>query len=426
LLGLPGGVKTTFGLGGDAALAGGLTAKELQQEYLLRDLLGSGHLGTFGENIKSGPGVDKIPYMDMITGKMGKPGEAVNWVGKKWSNLNDIVFQRGMKAIEDPARAAVANAYLNRVVETGKRAAPEQLDAAVAHAKDFLFDYSPESLTQAERVLKNFFPFMGWNSSILRRTIKDIGLQPQRLANQGRFYDAVLDPYTEEERSQMPKWMQEGGPAKGILGYQPKGENGENIVLQAGRFIPQGNVEQMMSSPGETALGLLSPWIKGPEEATGNWSHFKRRSIDPLAGGGFEALVNPITKSGPYALADQVTMGARLPAMYQYLLETMLPTSRYLSTLNTLASNVAFENPYAMPMTGGQRLGWALTGGKEYPLDEGRARYYRVREQQRTELTAKAAAKRAAAKGDYYGQEFYFDQLMGMRERSTAGPLPFR
>lgn len=419
LLRLPAGYRTITG--STKEVVPGLTGEALREEFRLRNLLDTGYQGQAGEALGSRTGdVSKIPFMDMSTGKLGTPGEMIGRVGKGWGNATDWLFEKGTKYTEDPARAAVAIDWLKRNVKGAP--SPEELDKAARYAKDFLF--TAEDATRAERTATHLLPFLGWTRNIAGRTAKDVVTQPQRLANLGRIYDFMFTPYPDKES--LPEWQREQGPAAGFFGGRMKTSSGEPGTFLTGRFTPQGVIEQFASRPADTLLGMLGPLAKIPREGLGNWSDFKKRPIDELAGGGVSAMLNPLT-GGPYSVAPQKMFGARLPAMWDYALTNWTPAGRYARTFNTLMSNVmpGMDDPNQMPMTVGARAKWAVTGGKLYPVDETRNQYYKAQGQRREDSAVKALARRAARRGDISGYEHYMEQAGKIRDRRLT-PIPFR
>lgn len=89
-------------------------------------------------------------------------------------------------------------------------------------------------------------------------------------------------------------------------------------MFMLGRYLPQGNVEQILSRPLDFLAGATNPALKVGPALWQNRDYFKGRDTDALAGGPIAMLTNPLT-GGPVEYATNKTFGVHLPASCQFL-----------------------------------------------------------------------------------------------------------
>lgn len=389
----------------------GLTNAQLKSAFRQRNLIQGDTIAQVGEvGLKEG---DYIPFGEMVGERVGKATQkTMTLAGNRIRALNDMGFKLG-RHVEDHARLAVAVDWLKKHTK-GRVVTQRDLDRAAQFAKDTLFDYG--DLTTFERSLRNFFPFYTWHRAIIGKTLRDLGVQPHRMAHLGRFYDFALRPVDEMQREVMPEWMQVA-PIQGIGAHQfEPSEEGLPSIALAQRFLPHGTVQEWINRPvGDQLMSLLTPVLKGPYEAATNWSSFLQHPIDPLAETPGQAFTAPIT-GGEYGLARDRLFGISPPAAYDYALKNWSPIGRHLNTANEMARGWLFEDPNRPAMDTSDKLIWYLSGGKKFPFDEGRAKYWRDLERRRGLTAIKKDMNRALKKGDLrryeHAQEMYQRRLL--------------
>jgi hypothetical protein len=386
----------------------GLSNEDLFKEFRARRLIGSGQINILGDIMPQGleREVEEAGWLARMANKHGKEwAEKANAAAQTVNQKVDKIFEMAGANWEDTAKSAAALDWLKKNVPEGVVPTADDLDAAALHAKEYLFDYG--DLSPMMRSLRDsVMPFISWQRNIIGRTLKDMGAQPHRLANLGRFYDTILQPVEERTREDMPPWMKERGPISGILGFGlGQGKKGEPQIGLAGRFMPHGTIEEWYGRPTETAFNLLGPVPKfGYEMTTGESSYFDR-PIDELAGGAWGAMVNPLIGK-PYSLArDPIVAGipqTRLPAGWHHALRQWVPGGRQIGMVEELTGP---------DMTGGEKLMWWLTGGKTYPFDRERAAYWkRIRERQPINRL-RAQMRKARRRGDMQAYRHAYEQL---------------
>jgi len=352
----------------------------------------------------------------------GKISTAARKTLGAWEWLSNANLEKVGQTVENQAKFAVVIDWLKRNVPKGAEITAKDLDRAVYHAKDAIFDYG--DLPGMIRALRQINPFISWHYNILRRTLKDLVQRPQRLARQGRIYGAMWDLLTEEDTKDTRAWMKEQAPIKGLRGWEfPKTKEGFRNILLTGRMIPQQEINDWLTRPYETAIGQLHPLPKSVPEMFHNRSTFFNSDIDqavadlPENERGFafgQALINPIKEKvfgvpAPYSSRNRV-LGFNMPDAWQYMWDTFSPFSAVTKqiqgaaeTLGAALPNTPVINQLANP--GRPSLSPAefglnfLTGGKFYPLDEERNRAIKERQYRATMHNLRSLQRIATEKG---------------------------
>ena len=109
--------------------------------------------------------------------------------------------------------------------------------------------------------------------------------------------------------------------------------------------------------------------------------------------------------------------GLPMPAMWQHGLQNWSPGGRYLGTLGAVAEGSLYP-AYGKPeMDLKEKVAWVLTGGKMYPLDRGRAMFYKNRRLKTEENALKRNLRSALRRGDMFAAEFYRGEMRDARQR---------
>ena len=381
------GVKARTGKGSE--IIPGLPNKELRSEMAARDVMDA---GLFGSEIKAAQDATKAP--GMIESYLGPTAAQIAGYPRK---VPEWFLKRGQEA-EANAKLQVAIDKLTksgtdfsasaRATPEGAQAAQAAFDEAARSAHRGLLTYSRDSYTPMELNITKLFPFWGFNRGIISRTGELATTQPQKLANLGRFLDATMEPMSPQDKQIADPWIREMMPIKKILGadlgYSPDGL--PNMAL-AGRFVPQGNLEQLMKRPTDALMSWLNPYMKAPLELMTNRNFFKDRPIDQLAGGFPGELVNPLI-GGMFERATEAPFGMTgLPSGYSYMYG-LLPQNRALRSASELGRGAGlWGDPYKAPTDPESAAAWYMTGGKLYPYDM--AKYLKNRGWEATQREAR-------------------------------------
>jgi len=334
-----------------------------------------------------------VPLSERLFPGEGKASTVARKALGVWETLSNANLEYVGKTVENQARFAVMIDWLKRNVPKGAEITSRDLDRAVYHAKDAIFDYL--DLPSMISTLRNFNPYISWHYNILRRTLKDLVQRPQRLARSGRYYSAVWDLLTEDDTKNTRDWMKGQMPVKGLRGWEfPRSKEGFRNIMLMGRMFPYTEINDWMTRPYETAIGQLNPVVKAGIEIPHNKSTFFNSDIDqavadlPEEERGFafgQAMINPIKQNlfgipAPYSSRNRV-MGLNVPDAWQYLWDTFSPFSRVArriqgaaETLGAAMPNTPIINRLANPGRAAQTPSEfafnTFTGGKFYPLDE--------------------------------------------------------
>ena len=393
--------------GSNREIVPGLLGQDFLRAMEDRNLGGTGWSAT--EMLKPEQQSLRVPLTQQALEMVGAPEIAqkgMAGVRKGLDYATGANFAFG-SAAENNARYAAAIDYLKNAMGKGEAISPDLLDQAARHAKNTLFDYSPQALTPFENQLRNLFPFYGWARAIMAHTGEMAATQPQVLARQGRLLDTLFEPLSPQEKAIADPWVQESGAIKGIAGWRPDvGTTGLPQMFLGGRYLPQGNIEQAMSRPFDYLGGILNPFLKAPLSIWQNKDYFKGRPIDAFAESPYQMLANPVT-GGPVEYPSNLTFGMQLPNTYGFLMG-QTPPARVTGELSKLAEGLgAFKDPYSPERTTGEALANYLTGSRTYDLDTARFMKSRQREADKEITAARTAMNYAAKKGDSAGAEYY-------------------
>lgn len=398
-------------------VARGMSNAALKQEFSNRGLF-SGWSGSEALDV-----IGKAKKESLVESTLGQTAGKVAAAGGKANELGMKVGQY----LEANPRLAVAIDYLKKqgkdlaTMDVEERA--KLLDKAAAHAKKSMIDYELNP-TQAE--LKKIFPFLGWNMGIAGRTGELLSTDPGRLARFNRLTDTVLNPMAPEDKAISDEYIKEGGYVSGLAGGDfGTDDMGNPQMFAAGRFLPQGTVEQLYNRPRETVWGMVNPFLKGPINLARNWNELRNQPIDPIAGGPGgqfpESVINPIrslwSDEALYEPNQGKTLGMTLPKAWQYMVD-MSPAGRHARELSGLMRTAGiYEDPYKPPQSTVSGLADYATGSRFYGWD-------RVKQMKNREYEHDAKANvltkdmnRAASKGDMEGLQHALEMLMKHQER---------
>jgi hypothetical protein len=354
----------------------GIPNATLHEEFAKRNLSESGWSGTeHADDVQQA-----VKGQGFVREKFGRiPGA----IADKWGRANQWGFRQGQK-YEGDAKIGVALDWLKKnAPDFATRSADEQarlLDAAAEKAQYALIDYT--AATPFEEQLGSVVPFYKWTRGLLGQTAQEAVKRPERLANLGRFYDTMFQPLSEDDKAIAPPYIRDNAAISGVLGYQlpTKRENpGMGLI---GRFLPHTTAQQFMPDlsghgmetvgrPLEQLWSSVNPYIKAPFELAINHNYFKDRPIDEIASRFGENIVNPAIGE-PYQEGWGKTLGARLPAAYEYLINSS-PVTRYVQKANQIGNTLGlWEDAYKAPLAGGELAAYLTTGAKLYPYDRDR------------------------------------------------------
>lgn len=367
---------------------------QLWEDLAARGVIGSGWAGSemsdqLQKALRGPRKLDRVPGVS----------QAVR--GLEWLQNKGYAF--GGK-LEDNAKIAVALDYLAKHPEfaTATGEARELiLDRAAQAAKDALFDYSSQGLTPFENQLRQVIPFYGWQRAIIGSTLDRLVHEPWKLALLGRGIDEAATPLSDREKRLADAWVRESGPVKRLLGIDlGRSDKGLQQMLMIGRFLPHGNIEQLMSRPLDFAMGAVNPYLRAPYELLANRSTFKDRPIDPAADGFPWNVINPLIGK-PYTSAGGQYFGWTPPASTEYL-ASITPGYRYLTELNRSAqlTGLVPHDVYKDQDDLSDFGAWYATGGKRYSYDPERYTKNRNREWKTQESALKYNMRYALQRGD--------------------------
>lgn len=382
----------------------GITNANLFKEFEARDLVKSGWMGSESSNA-----LQEALKRDRV-GEVA--GETVGSVVKAGGKVTKIGMAGG-QYIEANARMAAAIDWLKKTAPDFATKAPEEqqilLDSAARYARDSLIDYN--ALTPTENLLKNVFPFWAWQRGIVGKTAETLMNRPERLARFGRALDTTLEPMAPEDKAIADQSIQEQSPITGtIFGKFNKSLQGQPQMFLSGRFLPQGQIEQLTNRPMETALSFLNPFLKGPGELAFNWNQFRERPIDRLSQGLPGSVINPL-RGQPYELSTRKYFGYGLPNAYEYLIG-LSPARTYVNMANEAGRQAGWwEDPYRAPQETLDAAGSVLTGMRLYPYDRQRYSARRDREWREQDQNIRSAWRFARVKGDESTAQYYMDLL---------------
>lgn len=396
----------------------GISNSLLKNEFALRGIdiaRGSGQYGA-GEVAKAGgPG--------FLRRTLPEPLQFLATAAEKTGQyVIDPIFTAGNWAEQNNKLAVALDWLKQNAPDFATKPMAERaslLDKAAQVGHDALIDYDASTPFRRD-VLQKVFPFERWVTGITSNTIHTALNSPQKLANLGRYYDAIFEPLSQADKSISDKWIQENAPTQGImgtsydaiagmLGMDPN-PAGKRMFL-SGRFLPQQNLEALAKRPQDTITSMINPIPKGVYELLANRNTFKDKPIDPLAGGFPGNLLNPIT-GGNYSLADQKTLGTHLPAGLEYLLGQS-PWGRWSNEAGTLTRGAgAWDDPYKADVGLGESALWWATGGKTFPFDAMKMQQHRGYEFTTKLRDIKSKMNYAIKKGDMDGATFYQQQYI--------------
>jgi hypothetical protein len=359
-------------------------------------------------------------------------GNAVATVGEKIGAAQQWGYRNIGRPLESTDRLAVSADWLKKnAPDIANRPLAEQealYDQAAQAGKNLMGDYSNK--TPLDRAGSLVVPFWGYHRNLLDRTM-DIALNnPARLSSFGTALDAAFTPLSPEDKAIADLWIKEQGPVTGVFGHDFSGikdklaqipylgklfeggdTSGNPQMALTQRYIAPGFIENLIARPSEAIAGAISPWLKAPVEMYTNYSQFKHRPIDTIAGSGLEALFNPII-GGDYEKSKQTEFGHALPASWDYLAH-QLPGGRYLAAINNWGRSLgAWDDPNKAAASPGEAAGWWMSGGKIFPFDRIRYMQNRQREWQTKESAIKRDLTFAMMKGDSDAIPFYLDMLV--------------
>ena len=402
----------------------GFTNADLRKMLDYNNVMGSG--AQYGDLMNqlgysqaaAGYGGNTRAFAEKIPTDIGKTmGRGVATGAEKFGKVQDWGMKMGGKA-EDNAKISVAINWLKKnAPDLGTMSPAAQADAitqASRFAKDAMIDYS--ALTPLEENLRRFVPFYSWNRGILGRTGQLAINSPERLARMDRMLNEVFTAPSDRDKGVMPDWIKEGAPVSGVLGKAfGQGEKGQKM-LQLGRFLPQGNIEQMASRPLDFMWSSVNPFVKAPIEMMMNKDVFKNRPIDELAGGSFAGLINPLIGKSNYTLGSQEKLGTNLPAAWQYL-ANMMPGGRYLNEASVAADAMGLTDPKVNKKMGGwDAAAWYGTGAKFQEFDYNKALKERKWEDKKMLGKIQSELKYRTKLGDTAGIRFYQNALLEARK----------
>jgi len=402
----------------------GLTNKELDKEFMNRGLRRAGQYGAEGmtdqfQKEMAGPGrlrsiaerYEGRPVLDPLTRGIARFGEG-------WGGVNQWAFRTFGDSVETNTRYGIAIDWLKKHVK-GRKPTKEELDRAAYVSNRAAINY--ENLTPGERQLTMIQPFYAWNRGILGKTAEMLVTKPQHLANMSRMLDAAFDPLGGRNYNIAPDWIKENMPIAGVFGKSiddwmaqlfgaEKLKQGPRLML-GGRFNPYGTVQQWAGRPLKTLLGSLNPWGKAPMELGANYSTYMDQPIDKVVGFP-ENIVNPILSATglgyfPYSKSSRTPFGLRIPAAYDFLL-SQSPIGRGMMEAHELGRGFgAWEDPYRMPISWPETLGWLASGGKFYPFETQKYVKRKRWEGKKQMMNIKSKYKWAIRKGDREGARYY-------------------
>jgi len=288
--------------------------------------------------------------------------------------------------VEDQARAMH---FLVNLKNTGS------VELAAQRTKQFLFDYS--NITDFERkVLKRIMPFYTFFRKNMEQQVKTMIQSPGRMAMQVKALETLGDTMesgrlTEEERKNLPLWMQDG---INII----RSRSGQNLEIMGNVGTP---IEAAfdMAQP-SSVLGSVNPFIKLPVEWMSGYSFFYEKGID-------EVNNASAFKSAPEALKDFIgfteVTGTRsdgteysyyvsLRPERMYLLSNLPGTSRVFST---------FKQMESVDVSDQAKLIQFLLGQKAYSFD------MEVEAERREKELTKELQRKLSAAGVGYTFERY-------------------
>lgn len=354
--------------------------------------------------------------------KLGRAGWPLRKIAEGHNWLIENVGQPLGQGAETSAKLGVMIDYLKKRPDFAT-ASPEIkaqiLDDAAQFAHRSLIDY--RASTPFENQLLNVVPFYKWQRGIAGKTAQDVVNQPQKLANIERFLEATMMPMDPEEKALQDPWVQEQAPIVGLLGHRfaPAESTGNPTMVLAGRYEPHGNLEQAAKRPKDFLQSIINPAIKAPYELATNYSSFKDRNIDELAGSFPENLINPIT-GGPSSQASQTMFGLPLPAAYDYIL-SQIPGGRYLQEAHQAGLSAGlWEDPYKESFAPQELATWYASGGKKYQYDIAAAMTRRQREYDRKISAFRHDMNYALVKGDTRRWEKTYAQMIEFMARTPG------
>jgi hypothetical protein len=215
---------------------------------------GLGGTGWFGADIEKN--LDDFRKKKGIRGVFDKPFEAGGTVGS---------------FVEDNAKLGMFADRLAKGYSTAE---------AAADVRKFFFDY--QDLSPFEKnVMKRVFPFYTWTRKNLPLQVAMLIQEPTKFTQIAKMKTAI-EKHFEDQRPLDPKlvpgWMREGYPI-----FFGRNENNLARYFRLQGFLPSVDLESI-GKPTETAIGLVSPFIKAPFELAGNRNLFMDREIEEFPG----------------------------------------------------------------------------------------------------------------------------------------------
>ena len=415
--------KVQYGGAGES-VAKGLTNKELLGEYTRRDVTGGGSL--FGDTL-SRAGYDT--YGSNLRSLMGgnRVGSAIATGAETLGKMQTWGLRQGAK-LEDNSKIAVANNFLKREHPNFGTYNPAQqsaaLDSAAAFAKNAMVDYG--ALTPFEQTaLRGVMPFYAWTQGIGRRSYELAKTHPERLAALDRFQNTVFQSPSERDNKVMAPWLKEQSPVTGAFGHDFGRDKQFRNMLLLNRFLPQGNLQQLASSPLDFAVSSVNPLLKGPVELLANKDTFKHGAIDDVAKGTLGGLTAPLT-GDPYKLASQLKFGYNLPAAWNYVLN-QAPGGRYITELSKMSDALGLSQNKLekKPMSAQEALTWLGTGGRFSGFDEQTSLRGKQFEEKKDIGAIQRELKNREKLGDNEGVQFYQKELQNaLQHQEFPSPKP--
>jgi hypothetical protein len=293
-------------------------------------------------------------YKHMFTPET-KAGKIKKAIGKEINPMNPenmSIFRASRtiaSAVEDQARTLHFLTYLQK---TG------DVNLAAQKTKQFLFDYS--NVTDFERkVMKRIIPFYTFFRKNLEQQVKTLYQSPGRMGMQIKGVQTIGDVLesgriTEEERNNLPGWIQDG------LTIATK-RTGMNISVLGNIGTPIEAVFDIMQP--SNMLGSVNPYLKLPVEWMSGYSFFYEKGIDEVNNAAAFKKAPPVLKDfigfteaeGKKKDGSTYKYYVSLRPERMYLITNLPGTSRVFSTFKSMEAADVTTQSIALQLLLGQR-----------------------------------------------------------------------
>lgn len=191
-----------------------------------------------------------------------------NW--KKGINplsMQNYVF-KGNRAIGTGLENNARIAHYLHVKSLGKTA-----EEAAESVKKYLFDYS--DLTPTEKnIFKRIAPFYTWTSKNIPLQLNQLITNPAKFTVPYKIINDIESGVVKPNEKFMNDYMKNNVPVR-----IRTNEKGETEYFMLGQWLPFASAIDILSQPIDNFIGMSSPFIKGPIEATTNTSLYFKNTM---------------------------------------------------------------------------------------------------------------------------------------------------